>query len=608
MFNAYHNLNALLSKRERFQAKLVFLLMLLSAIMQMVGVASVMPFVAVLSNPEIVESNQYMALIYEKLGFVDIQDFLLFLGIIFFVIYVFSLAVNALMIYAITRFSSMRLHTIASKLLRIYLMQPYIFYLGRNTSELGTTILSEVGQVTNGVLIPGLRLISDLLVTLTLFILLVVVEPLTSLMVALLLGGSYFLVYLLFHRLIRRIGEDRLTANKQRYIRVNECLNGIKELKLMGRERTYLNKFMLASARYARHQATHRIVGLLPRYGIEIIAFGGILLLVLYLIGRYGGLENALPVIALYTFAGYRLMPSFQEIFRNIIQLRFALPVLESFSKDIVLRENIISQKKLGEITPIILRDSIRLESIDYKYPGMDTYLIKNLSLSIKAGSCVAFAGSTGAGKSTIIDLILGLISPESGVIKIDNTTLNENNKRSWQDNIGYVPQSIFLADDTVSANITFGLPQDDIDTEALVNAAKIANIHEFIKSELPQGYDTIIGERGIRLSGGQRQRLGIARALYHNPDIVVFDEATSALDNATEAAVMEAIEELHGYKTVILVAHRLSTIKNCDCIYFLREGNLVAKGNFDELIKSNKDFLALSRLKENKLYETNLC
>jgi len=601
MLDIFKKLNALLSSRERTRAKLVFVLMLVMAFMETLGVASIMPFVAVLANPQIVETNYYISKIYNTLGFSSVDSFLFLLGILVFVLFVSSLLFKALTTYAITRFSNMRLHSMACRLLSAYLRQPYEFFLGRNTSDMGKSILSEVSQVINGVILPSMKVISGSIVAISLLGLLLIVEPLLSLGVAILLGGSYAFIYIFSRKLLKRIGEDRLLANKQRFIFLSEVLNGIKELKLLGREGAYMERFKDPSERHARHQATKNVIIALPRYAIQAVAFGGILLIVLYLIGQHESLDSALPYIALYAMAGNRLLPAFQEIFGNFSHIRFSLPVLESLYADLTLKEKRGEPSKIKTSVPLYMKDNIRLDNVSYCYPDSGSFAIKSLSLTIPAGSSVGFAGSTGAGKSTTVDLILGLLSPSTGQILVDGQPLNSRNLRAWQDNIGYVPQSIYLADDTVAGNIAFGVSTDQIDHEALERAARTAHIHDFIVNELPHGYDTHAGERGIRLSGGQRQRLAIARALYHNPDVVVFDEATSALDNTTEAAVMEAIEDLHGSKTVILIAHRLTTVQNCDFIFYLDKGNLLASGSFGDLLKNNEQFRQMVQLGTDK-------
>lgn len=585
---------------ERRRAWLVFTLMLCMALIETVGVVSVMPFVMVLASPDVVRENVYFAAFYDALGFQTTNSFLIFLGSVVFLLFIFTLAFKALTTYAITRFSSMRLHTIGCRLLSAYLRQPYEFFLQRNSADLGKSILSEVSQVTSGVLLPLLRIVSGMTVATALLLLLLYVEPFISIFVAVLLGGSFSLVYFFSRKLLKNIGEDRLQANKERFVLATEVLNGIKELKLLGRDHVYLARFKQPSERFARHQATSKVVASLPKFAIQAIAFGGVLLLSLYLLHSQGGLNEALPLIALYAMTGNRLLPAFQEIFSSSAQLRFALPVLDVLYKDLTLKEKMARNLKKDSASRLQLSNKIDFQNVTYRYPAASSDALKNLNMTINAETCVGFVGSTGAGKSTAIDLILGLFMPTEGSIKVGGQLLNEENMRAWQNNIGYVPQSIYLADDTVKANIAFGIATEDIDEKAVKRAAEMASIHNFINQELDKGYETIVGENGVRLSGGQRQRLAIARALYHDPDVMIFDEATSALDTATEKSVMEAIYGLHGKKTIILIAHRLSTVRQCDHIFVLQNGSLIDSGTYDNLIEQSNNFRTFVAAAEN--------
>lgn len=348
---------------------------------------------------------------------------------------------------------------------------------------------------------------------------------------------------------------------------------------------------------YAQHNALATVIGQMPRFALEAIAFGGMLLMVLYLMAQSGNFTSALPIITLYAFAGYRLMPALQQVYSAFTQLRFGLPALDSLHAEFMSLKPTQPDSKQDAIQ---LKKAITLNNIQYCYPNALQPTLKNLSLTIPAKYTVGLVGATGSGKTTIVDLILGLLDAQVGALKVDGQTINENNKRAWLRTIGYVPQHIYLADDTVAANIAFGLEAKDIDQAAIERAAKIANLHDFVHNELPQQYQTTVGERGVRLSGGQRQRIGIARAMYHNPKVLILDEATSALDNLTEQAVMEAVYNLGHEITIILIAHRLSTVKACEIIFFLDKGVLQAQGSFDELMQANERFRAMAMATTN--------
>ncbi|MEX2375333.1 MAG: ATP-binding cassette domain-containing protein [Dehalococcoidia bacterium] len=582
----------MLDRRERLKAIVIFVLMLASAAVEVLGVASVMPFVAVLGTPEIVTSNRVLSSIYSWTGLENERSFLVLLGGAVLVIFLFGLLLRALTTYALLRYSFVRAHRFSYSLLSTYLSMPFEFFSGRNTADLSRIIFSEVNEVTNGVLLPLLKLLSSALVVVGMFLLLLFVDPAVTATVSATLGGSFLLIYVLSRRALAKLGAERLSANSRRFVVANEALGGVKELKLMGREHGYLERFRKASLRFARMQSTAKTMGDVPHFAIQGIAFGGILILVLYLTSRYQTLDEAIPLIALYAFAGYRLLPALQEIFKNGTQIRFYQSALDNLHADLKPTRGSSRMAKENHSAPP--QGDIAMASISYAYPSAQGSVVSELSLTIPRGKCVAFVGSTGAGKSTAVDLMMGLLTPQSGTLSIGGVAITEQNLRAWQQNIGYVPQSIYLADASVTENIAFGVPQGSIDQEAVERAAKSAHVHEFV-AELVDGYDTKVGERGTRLSGGQRQRIGIARALYHDPDVLVFDEATSALDNATEAAVMEAVDRLAGHKTIILIAHRLTTVRRCDTIFLLSGGRLVGTGTYDELQASNEEFARMA-------------
>jgi ABC-type multidrug transport system fused ATPase/permease subunit len=308
------------------------------------------------------------------------------------------------------------------------------------------------------------------------------------------------------------------------------------------------------------------------------------------------GLQGALPVIALYAFAGYRLMPALQQLYVHITQLRFAGPALDNLHQDLLGLAPPATQDPDLATAPLELRRAITLANITYAYPNAQRPAVQDLSLAIPAFSTIGLVGTTGSGKTTTVDIILGLLQPRSGQVAIDGTPITPENRRAWQRSLGYVPQQIYLADDTVAANIAYGMPPDRIDQQALEHAARVANLHDFVTQEMPKGYATLVGERGVRLSGGQRQRIGIARALYHQPQVLILDEATSALDNLTEQAVMDAVHALGHKITIILIAHRLTTVRECDRIYLLDKGRLTGQGTYEELLAASDHFRVMAR------------
>lgn len=579
----------LLTLSERKRAYLVLGMILAMALLDMIGVASIMPFMAVLANPELVETNVLLSNAYKKLGFTDPQQFLFALGILVFVLLVVSLAFKALTTYAQLRFTLMREYSIGKRLVEDYLHQPYSWFLSRHSADLGKTILSEVDKVVHNAVIPMMNLIAHGAVATALLTLLILIDPQLALIVGLTLATAYTLIFKASRGFLSRIGQERVQANHGRFTAVSEAFSASKEVKVGGLEQAYIRRFAEPAKRYAQYQASERVIRELPRFALEAIAFGGMLLVVLYLMAQSGSFANALPIIALYAFAGYRLMPALQQIYAAVTQLRFASPALDALHADLMSLKP--AHPNFSQEDTIALKLAITLNKIQYSYPNATQPALKNLSFTIPAKSTVAMVGTTGSGKTTTVDLILGLLEAQEGTLEVDGRAITDHNRRAWQSTIGYVPQQIYLADDTVAANIAFGLVAKDIDQAAVERAAKIANLHEFVINELPQQYQTTVGERGVRLSGGQRQRIGIARALYRNPQVLILDEATSALDNLTEQVVMEAVHNLGRKVTIILIAHRLTTVKACDTIFLLEKGELKTQGTYYELTLANERF-----------------
>ena len=551
----------------------------------MTGVASILPFMAVLTNPEIIETNFILNYIFEfsrSFGVQNNQEFIFALGVLVFLLLLISLLFKALTYYVQARFVYMREYTIGKRLVEGYLNQPYSWFLSRHSADLGKTILSEVQQLVNDGLRPLLELISKSMITIAIITLLIIVDIKLTLIVGFLLLGAYLIIFYSVSRFLNISGNKRLINNQLRFTTINEAFGAAKEVKLGGLEKSFINRFSNSAQIYAQTHASRMVISALPRYILEAIAFGGILLMILYIMSKTGSFNSTLPIVSLYVFAGYRLMPAIQQIYEAFTQLTFIRPSLDKLCEDLQNLKS-FNENKDQEILPF--KKSINLRNIHFSYPNTPRITLSELNLSISAKSTVGIVGVTGSGKTTMIDIILGLLEPQKGTLEIDGKVVTKKNIRSWQSSIGYVPQQIFLSDDTIASNIAFGLETEDINQEAVEKASKIANLHEFVINELPKKYQTKIGERGVRLSGGQRQRIGIARALYHNPQLLILDEATSALDNQTEKAVMDAINNLGKNITIILIAHRLNTIKMCDKNYILENGKIKKEAKFEEIV-----------------------
>lgn len=587
---------SLLTPVERRRGLLVMALATVTAVLESIGVASVLPFMAVLGNPAMVREDPWLAWLYTWSGFSSTNSFLFALGVAAFCLIIVSAVVRSVTVFVMHRYTQMRSHSIGLRLLQGYVRQPYTFFLYRNSADLAKSILSETQQLLFNIFRPAMQVIVHIPIAIGLVVLLVVVEPVITLVAAGGMSVIYGAIYSGVRAVLLRIGQERLAANQARFTAVNELLGGIKELKVLGRESGFVAHFQRSSERFSRHQASSQSLMEAPKYGVEAVAFGGILGLTLVLMGTRQDLGEVLPVLGLYAFAGLRLLPAVQRIYAGFSSLRYGLPALDSVYRDLELGRTARPSETATQ-APMLLKKSIRYEGVSFHYPEADAPVLHDLDLEIPINTTVALVGSTGSGKTTAVDLLLGLLSPTAGRILIDDTPLTPENARAWQARLGYVPQSIFLADASVAENIAFGVDPAAIDQAAVEEAAQIANIHDFIMSELPKGYTTLVGERGVRISGGQRQRIGIARALYHNPDVLVLDEATSALDNATEAVVMGAIRKLSGQKTIVMIAHRLSTVQAADSVVLLERGRVKGKGSYDELLNSEQAFRELAAI-----------
>jgi ABC-type multidrug transport system fused ATPase/permease subunit len=577
----------LLSSQEKKSAGLLLTMIIIMALLDMIGVASILPFMTVLTNPSLIETNIILNNMFKFsniFGVYNNQQFIFALGILVFLTLISSLTFKAFTAYFTIKFVQMREFSIGRRLVEGYLKQPYSWFLSQNSADLGKSILSEVNVVIGSGMKQLMSLIAATFVVFAILILLFVVDAKLTFIVSLSLGGSYLLIFSLVNKPLKKSGQERLKNNELRFLAVSEAFGAVKEIKVGGLEQNYIKNFSNYAKIFAQTQALAATISQLPRFILEAIAFGGILLMILYIMFRTGSFNNALPIISLYAFAGYRLMPAVQQIYTAITSIIFSDPAINKLYEDF---KNLKPFNKNQDKGLLLFNKAIRLNNIHYNYPNTTRTALKDINLVIPVKSKVGLVGTTGSGKTTTIDIVLGLLNPQKGTLEVDGKIITNQNVESWQRLIGYVPQHIYLSDDTVAANIAFGEEIKDINLDLVEKVARIANLHEFVVNELPNQYKTIIGERGIRLSGGQRQRIGIARALYLNPQVLILDEATSALENQTEKAVMDAINNLSKNITIIIVAHRLNTVENCDIIFKFEKGELINQGTFEKIVKS---------------------
>lgn len=589
MLEIISNTLRLLDKKEKKHLVVLLFLLSFSSLIEVAGIGSIMPFIAIVTNPEVIVENRYLAAIYKQLHFSNQNHFVIFVGINIFLLLIVTNASNALATWLIYKYSWMRNYSISKKLLQKYIYLPYEFFLMRNTSDLRKNIIEEVRMVVNGVLLQLLTVSKNLVFSVIVVLMIFYVDPVLAFTITVILGGAYGVLFGVIYRKLKKSGRVRAKSNQMRFKIAEEAFNSIKSLKVLGREQFFVDAFDKHSLKLSKSQAYKNIVSQLPKYLFEVLILGTIILIILYFLVTGKEVDYLLPTLSLYAFAAYRLMPAMQRLFAGVSDIRFSSMALDNVVNDMID----LSQKAGYRVSvpgdhgaKLEFRESIELHIGSFRYQGQAENLFTDLRLEIRVNTTVGFVGSTGAGKTTLIDILLGLLQLEDGWLKIDGQPVARDDITRWQRNIGYVPQDIFLVDDTVKKNIALGIGDEDIDEDRVVRAARTAKIHDFIVNHLPQGYDTAVGERGIRLSGGQRQRLGLARSLYHEPQVLVFDEATSALDNVTEKQVMEAISELAGQKTILMIAHRLTTLRECDVIFVLDNGRILCSGSYSDLMQ----------------------
>ena len=580
--------------------RLIFLLcmILLMSLLEMLGVASILPFMMLVTNPEVIETNFFLNFLFQLSATINIdtkKEFLILSGVLVFLVFMFSISIKAYNIFIKANFIMMCESNLSIKLFENYLNQKYSWFLDKNSADLKKKILSEVSQVIATTIEPFVNLTTHIFVTFSIVFLLLFINPTLTVSMFFVFGLFYFSIFLYFKNKLHNMGKSRLSSNETRFKSTTEAFGAIKELKYNGLEIFFLKRFAKSSDNFAKNLSKATIISQLPRFFLEGFAFGGFLIIIITLMSLGKNFNEFLPILSVYVFAGYKILPSLQQIYNSSTLMRFSSPSLSLIHSDLNNLKK-INQENNTDNNEIKLKQNIRISNLSYSYPNSTKKIFKNLNLDIPAFSKLGIVGTTGCGKTTLVDILLGLLEFEEGSIQIDDLNINQKNLSDWQKNLAYVPQQIFLTDDTIMANIAFGVESEEVDHERLKQVCEIAAIHDYISNELPHKYETQIGEQGVRLSGGQRQRIGLARALYKNPKILILDEATSALDNVTENSVIKNIDRIKEKITIIIIAHRLKTVKNCDKIIILEKGKIKAQGKYDELINSEEDFIHLNR------------
>jgi ATP-binding cassette, subfamily B, bacterial PglK len=607
MYSYLKKILFLLSSSEKKQLYLLFFAVMLMAILEVVGVSSIIPFMNALTKPNLAESSRAVRYFYNAFGMTSDTQLKVYLGVFVIIALIASNVMSALTMWALTKFTWMRSYSVSKRLLKDYVDRPYSYFLNINTSDLSKNILSEVHQVVGGVFVPGMRMFARIVVLFFLMATLLVVSPLVTIVMMVIISSSYIMLYGMFRRKLKRVGHVRVISNGERFRAVANLFGGIRDIKILNREKSFLDAFSSSSKTFANCIISNQVIGMLPRYVMQSVVFVGVVSSVLYYFVVKGNISSVLPIMVFFAFACYRMMPAVQQIFESATKLRFNYAAVDKLYNDVIEnRQSVVvldEEPHPEEGRLVRVAGDIRLSNVVFKYPNSDIYAINNISLNITKNTTVALVGETGCGKTTLVDVIMGLLSPDAGYISVGDLVINDTMIKAWQKNIGYVPQNIYISDASVRENIAFGIEPSKINKSRVEEVANIANVSEFIKG-LPGGYDTVVGERGIRLSGGQLQRIGIARALYSDPDVLIMDEATSALDGITEDVVMLAIDKLSHEKTIILIAHRITTVKDADKIYLMENGKIISEGEYQDMMEKSQTFRSMAKVDMSRSFK----
>ena len=592
MLQLIRELFSLLTPAQRKRFCILQVLVILMAFAEIAGVAAIGPFMLLVADIDVLHGDGRMAQIYQWSGLASSSEFVFWAGAAVLAVLCISSVISMITTWQLALFSNRIGAELGTRLYQYYLHQPWLFHAQQSSSLLTKKIATETGRITNQILTPLMQMNSRIALALFMSLAVFLFNPVVAIAGLIIFGCAYLLLFRVVRRRLTRHGRRVSEQNGQRFKLMSEGFGGIKDVLLLNRQALFIQRFQATSRKLAHSQGTNQTLAMAPRYLMEMVAFGSMIFLVLFLLYSHeGNMRTILPSLAIYGLAGFKLMPAFQNIYQNIAKIKGGLPAYEAIKADLKASQAMPLNTHASELPePIIPADTIELKNISFTYPGKQQPVLDNLTMQIKANSVVGIVGSSGAGKSTVIDVLMGLITPQQGQLLVDGEPVSDKLLENWQQAIGFVPQSIFLADASITENIAFGIPDALIDEAKVKTAASLAHLDKLLQ-ELPQGLDTFVGERGVQLSGGQRQRIGIARALYHDASVLVLDEATSSLDGITEKLIMDAIHDFSGRKTIVMIAHRLKTVQACDTIFFMDKGRVVDQGSYDELIQRNPQF-----------------
>ena len=591
MFKTIKDLFKLLTQSQRRGFYALQALVIMMSFAQIVGVASIIPFMTLIGDLSQLQQDTIIAQVYKTSGLNSETQFIFWLALsVLFMLFVASV-ISMYTTWRISMFANKVGVELADRLYTHYLKQDWLFHASGSSAELTKQISVESLRVTQGILLPFVHLNSNAIFVTFMSISIFIFDPMVAIVGFVIFGLSYYSIFKIVSLTLLKNGRSISEMYEQRFRLMNEGFGGVKDVLILGRDNHFIDRFYKTGVIFANSQGVNSALSHAPRYFMELVAFGSMISLILYLFINYNAdLSLILPILSVYAIAGIKLLPSFQQIYNSLATIEGNIAGFEAVHQDLIDSSKIKSVTNKKEKSYLSPKKQISLENISFTYPGEGVPVLSKMNISIPVKKVIGIVGPSGSGKSTIVDMLLGLIEPQEGLLKVDEEIINNQNRRAWQNSIGFVAQAIFLSEGTIAENVAFGLSEDQINLKNVHNALQLANLDEFVQG-LKNGVHTKVGERGVQLSGGQRQRIGIARALYHKADVLIFDEATSSLDGITEKMIMQAVHKFSGEKTIIMIAHRLKTIEKCDQIFFIDKGVVADQGTFQELIEKNAMF-----------------
>jgi len=593
MYKLLKELFSLLTPSQRKRFYVLQILITLVSIIEIFSVASIIPFMVLVSDMGQLQEDTFIAQVYQSSNINSETQFMFLIGLCVLTILIVSSLISIFTIWKLSMFAYSVGTEISDRLYTYYLRQDWLFHSEGSSAQLTKKIASETLRVTTGILVPIIHINAKVVLALLMTIGIFIYDLKVAIVAAIIFTLTYYTLIMAVKKRLESYGSATTEVMEQRFRLMNEGFGGIKDLLLLGREYDFIKRFNKTGILLAFSQGTGTALIQAPRYLIELLAFGSLIILVLYLLISYDGdLSLIIPILTLYAVGAIKLLPAFQQIYQSVSVINTNIAAFNEIRDDLnnIKSAELQTLKAKDKHSYLYPKKQLTLKNISFTYPNKEKKVLDQINISIPARSIIGIVGPSGSGKSTVIDVLLGLIKPQQGYLAVDDTVIDDHNCRSWQNSIGFVAQNIFLSEATIAENVAFGVPYEEINLEQVQKALNLASLGKFCET-LSDGIHTRVGERGVQLSGGQQQRIGIARALYHKVEVIVFDEATSSLDGITEKKIMEAIHGLSGQKTIILIAHRLKTVKHCDQIYFIENGKIDDQGTYDELIEKNVRF-----------------